>query len=292
MATVSELLAAGSDQLVCDAVAVDCDADAMARREAEVFLCAALEKPRSYLYAWPEAEVSAQAEDKFRTWVAQRSGGAPVAYLLGEREFWSLPLEVSPATLIPRPDTEHLVEWALELKLSADAAVADLGTGSGAIALALASERPDWVIHAVDVSAPALELARRNAKRHSAAHVFFFEGHWFAPLPLERYSLIVSNPPYLAEDDPHLARDDLRFEPREALVAGDDGMADFSAIIGGASRRLHSGGWLMLEHGNRQGEQVRKLLRAAGFSEVDTRRDLAGHERVSCGCRPMKVAAC
>jgi release factor glutamine methyltransferase len=197
-----------------------------ARRDAEVLLCAALDKPRSYLFAWPEAEVAPDVEARYRDWLARRAAGTPLAYLLGQREFWSLPLAVSDATLIPRPDTELLIEQALRLPLPAQAAVADLGTGSGAIALALASERPHWLVSAVEQSAAALTVARANGKSLGLGNIDWREGSWFEPLAERRFDLIVSNPPYLAQDDPHLQAGDLRFEPRSALTSGVDGLDD------------------------------------------------------------------
>jgi release factor glutamine methyltransferase len=254
-----------------------------ARRDAEVLLCAALEKPRSYLFAWPEAEVAPNVEARYRDWLARRAAGTPIAYLLGQREFWSLPLAVSDATLIPRPDTELLVEQALALALPAQAAVADLGTGSGAIALALASERPGWVISAVERSAAALTIARENGRSLGLLNIDWREGSWFEPLAGRRFDLVVSNPPYLAEDDPHLQKGDLRFEPRSALASGIDGLDDIRQIISEAPAHLEPGGWLLLEHGYSQGRSLRALLAEGGFTEVSSQRDLAGHERVSAG---------
>jgi release factor glutamine methyltransferase len=257
-----------------------------ARREAEILLCHVLDRPRSYLFAWPEAEVDAASAERFRAGLRARREGRPLAYLLGRREFWSLTLAVNEATLIPRADTELLVERALALELPRGARVVDLGTGSGAIALALARERPAWQVTGVDVSAAALAVARANGEALGLARVRWLCGSWFAPVAGERFDLVVSNPPYVAPGDPHLARGDLRFEPRSALVADGDGFACLEAIIGAAPAHLVPGGWLAVEHGAAQGEGVRQRLTGAGFAAVASYRDLAGHERATLGRRP------
>ncbi|EAQ98973.1 peptide chain release factor N(5)-glutamine methyltransferase [Congregibacter litoralis] len=272
MATVEQLLAEST------ALAGD-----EAQREAQVLLCAALKKPRSYLVAWPDAEVEASAAEHYRHLLAQRASGIPVAYLLGEREFWSLTLRVNDATLIPRPDTELLVEQALKLDLSPGASVLDLGTGSGAIALALASERPRWQITGVEHSPEALEIARTNGKRLGLKDVAFHRSDWFTAVRGQRFDLIVSNPPYIAESDGHLSSGDLRFEPRSALVSGADGLDDIRHIIAEAPTWLEPRGRLLLEHGFEQGSTVRALLSTRGFTAVASAEDLAGHERVSSG---------
>lgn len=255
------------------------------RREAEILLGHVLQRSRSWLYTWPEHPVEAALAQHFRELLARRAAGEPVAYLVGEREFWGLSLRVTPDTLIPRPDTETLVEWALDLPLPGAAAVLDLGTGSGAIALALASERPHWRVAAADRSEAALAVARSNGERLLPGRVHWFCSDWFARLPAGRFHLVVSNPPYVAAADPHLQRGDLRFEPRQALAAGDDGLADIRRLIADAPDWLHPGGWLLLEHGFEQAEAVRGLLEAAGYSAVATRCDLAGQPRVTGGCR-------
>ena len=255
------------------------------RRDREILLGHCLDRSRTWLYAWPDAEVTEEQAARFRQLLALRRSGTPVAYLTGRREFWSLDLEVNPQTLIPRPETETLVEWALSLPLPAVAEVLDLGTGSGAIALALASERPRWRVSAVDASAGALQVARANAGRLGLQRVTFLASDWYAALAGRRFDLLVSNPPYIDPDDPHLARGDLRFEPRAALVAPGSGMADLARLAAGAPAHLRPGGWLLLEHGYGQGAPVRALLAEAGFLAVQTRRDLAGRERVSGGAR-------
>jgi len=209
-----------------------------------------------------------------------------VAYILGQQGFWSLDLEVSPDTLIPRPDTEVLVETALALPLAEDARVLDLGTGTGAIALALAHERPRWQVTGVDRIPAAVALAQRNAARLRLGNVEFAPSHWFAALAGERFTLIVSNPPYIAGSDSHLDEGDVRFEPRSALVAGPDGLDDIRELVAAAPAHLQSGGWLWLEHGFEQAAEVRELLVRQGFSAVESRRDLGGHERISGGRWP------
>jgi release factor glutamine methyltransferase len=253
------------------------------RVDAEVLLSYLLNKDRSYLYAWPEREVDQLTCVEFERQVGLLEEGIPVAYLVGEREFWSLSLEVDEHTLIPRPETELLVEWALELGLPRRAQVVDLGTGSGAIALALASERPSWQVLAADTSRAALAVARRNVHKLRLANVELHESDWLDGLGDALFSLIVSNPPYIAEGDPHLQQGGLPYEPPGALTGGIDGLDDIRRIIEAAPARLQDEAWLLLEHGYDQAERVRELLQAAGFVQLSSRRDLAGHERVSGG---------
>jgi release factor glutamine methyltransferase len=217
----------------------------------------------------------------------RRLAGEPVAYLLGHRGFWTLDLAVSPATLIPRPETELLVELALaRLPVDTALAVADLGTGSGAIALALASERPQVDVTATDLSAAALDMARGNAARNGLARVRFVQGAWFAPLQGMRFDLIASNPPYIASNDPHLQQGDLRHEPATALASGIDGLDDIRLIVADAGAHLLPGGWLLIEHGWDQGAEIRALFEHAGFEQVHTERDLEQRDRVTRGCLP------
>lgn len=255
-----------------------------ARLEAEVLLLHLLQRPRAWLFAHAEDELDAALAESYEQLLQRRLAGEPVAYLTGEREFWSLPLQVSAATLIPRADTERLVELALERLPPGDAAVvADLGTGSGAIALAIARERPQALVVATDRSAAALAVAAGNARKLSIGNVEFVRGDWFDGLQGRVFDLIASNPPYIAARDPHLSQGDLRFEPVTALASGTDGLDDLRRIIADAAAHLHPGGWLLLEHGYDQGEAVRGLLTAVGFAEVATWRDLGGQERVSGG---------
>ena len=254
-----------------------------ARLDAELLLAAALGKPRSYLRTWPEHEPGAEQLAAFAALLERRRAGEPVAYILGHQGFWSLDLEVAPHTLIPRPDTELLVETALQLAPATPQRVLDLGTGSGAIALALASERGGWQVIGVDRIAEAVALAERNRQRLKLGNAEFRQSSWFDGLAGERFDLILSNPPYIAADDRHLGEGDVRFEPLSALVAGVDGLDDIRQIIAQAPRHLQAGGWLLLEHGYDQAEAVRELLAAAGFTAVDSRRDLGGHQRISLG---------
>ncbi|WP_439886259.1 peptide chain release factor N(5)-glutamine methyltransferase [Pseudomonas sp. MBLB4123] len=253
------------------------------RLDAELLLAHALGTSRSYLRTWPEREVEAEAAARFGADLARRRAGEPVAYILGHQGFWSLELEVAPHTLIPRPDTELLVETALVLLPATAAAVLDLGTGTGAIALALASERPGWRVSGVDRVPEAVALAERNRQRLQLSNVEFLESHWFAALGGQRYDLIVSNPPYIAAADGHLSQGDVRFEPSSALVAGADGLDDIRRIVAQAPEHLQSGAWLLLEHGFEQAAAVRELLAGRGFAEVQSKRDLGGHERISLG---------
>lgn len=255
-----------------------------ARLDAELLLMRVTGFSRATLHAWPEREVPQAARARFEDLVERRARGEPVAYLVGEREFWSLPLKVTPDTLIPRPETELLVEQALaRVPPEARWRIADLGTGSGAIALAIAHERPNCQVVATDASAATLAVAQENATRLGLANVTFRQGSWFEPLRGERYELIVSNPPYVAEDDPHLERGDLPFEPGAALAAGPDGLRDLRHIVGHAADHLTPEAWLLLEHGWDQGPAVAALLKQQGFAAVGTLNDLAGQDRISLG---------
>ena len=254
-----------------------------ARLDAEWLLAAALGKRTSYLRTWPEREVPAYCEARFVAGLARRRQGEPMAYILGRQGFWSLDLEVAPHTLIPRPDTELLVETALQLAPATPTNVLDLGTGTGAIALALAYERPVWAVTGVDRIAEAVMLAARNAERLQISNANFFVSQWFAALGGQRYAMIVSNPPYIRACDPHLLQGDLRFEPGSALVSGADGLDDIREIVSGAPDHLSQDGWLLLEHGYDQAAEVRGLLANRGFVDIQSRTDLGGHERVSLG---------
>ena len=256
--------------------------------DAVALLTHVINKPRSYLYTWPEDTLTVEQERLFRQLVGRRQVGVPVAHLTGEKEFWSLPLQVNSSTLIPRPDTEVLVEWALELNLPEDKSpcrVLDLGTGTGAIALALAHEKTDWLLTGVEREAQAVALARANARTLELANVTVLQSNWFSQLPPEpHYHLIVTNPPYIAQEDEHLGQGDVRFEPNSALVSGIDGLDDIRSIILTAPSYLVDGGWLLIEHGFDQADMVCRLLRQAGFLNVSWREDYAGQPRISGGC--------
>ena len=254
------------------------------RLDAEVLLASILEKTRSHLHAWPEKILPQESCEKFHQLVKRRVSGEPVAYLTGQREFWSLALAVSTDTLIPRPETETLVTLALE-KIPADRClhIADLGTGSGAVALAIATERPGCRIVATDMSAKALACATSNASRLGIENIRFMQGNWCDPLPREPFDLILSNPPYIEEQDKHLQQGDVRFEPRSALAAGADGMDDLKRIIACAHPCLREGGWLLLEHGYNQADRVKKQLSTQGYREISSHCDDAGLDRVCMG---------
>lgn len=258
-----------------------------ARLDAEVLLVQVLGKPRSYLHAWPEQTLTADQLTYFNTLVARRAAGEPVAHLTGQREFWSLPLQVSADTLIPRPDTEILVEQALAvLPKDQPLRVADLGTGSGAIALALAQERRRWRVVALDRSPAAIRVALGNARRLPGPAPLFLVGHWCDAFADASLDAIVSNPPYVCDNDPHLQRGDVRFEPRSALAAGTDGLDAIRYLCDDAGRVLAPAGWLFLEHAPEQTDVVHTLLKNKGFIAIQSARDLAGRERVSYAQRP------
>ena len=253
------------------------------KRDAEILLEYVTGKARTYLLAFGETELTAEQEAQLAALLARRQAGEPVAHLVGEREFWSLPLYVSAATLIPRPDTECLVEQALERLPAEPCEILDLGTGTGAIALALASERPDCDVTAVDVMPDAVALAKRNVARLERHNVTVLQSRWFSALAGRSFGMIVSNPPYIDEHDPHLAQGDVRFEPLTALVAGNAGLADLEHIVTTSRQHLLPGGWLLVEHGWTQGEAVRALFTDAGFHAVETCRDYGGNDRLTLG---------
>ena len=253
-----------------------------ARLDAEILLGYALDKNRTWLYTHSDYALSDVEFESLNGLLEKRIAGQPIAHLVGERDFWSLTLEVNASTLIPRPDTETLVEWALELPLLANARVLDLGAGTGAIALALASEQPSWQVIGVDKSDDAVQLALNNAQKNQLQQVEFKSSDWFEQVA-GSFDLIVSNPPYIDGQDPHLQQGDVRFEPISALVAEQQGLADIVHIIDQAPHYLRDQAWLLIEHGYQQAEQVRELLKDKGFQQVETREDLGGQPRISGG---------
>lgn len=249
------------------------------RLEAELLLAQVLKKPKSYLYSWPEKIVSTAQLTEFNDYIARRTQGEPIAYIIGEKEFWSLNFSVNPAVLIPRADTEILVETILALLPTTACTIADLGTGSGAIAVSLAHERREWEVWATDLSLPALDMARANAAHHQV-NIEFRQGHWCEALPAKKFHAIVSNPPYIAANDPHLLTD-IRYEPKGALVAEQEGLEDLALIIHHATRYLLPGGYLALEHGYNQADAVAALCHKAGYTHIRHATDLSGHRRLT-----------
>ncbi|MGB1382874.1 MAG: peptide chain release factor N(5)-glutamine methyltransferase [Porticoccaceae bacterium] len=276
MASVSELLQLSAKlQATSDSPQLDC----------ELLLCHVLEVDRTWLRTWPESQVSSAQKSLFIALLDQRVEGMPIAYLIGSRGFWSMDLKVSIDTLIPRPETELLIEIALNLNLPRNGCGLDLGTGTGAVALALASERQDMQWIAVDSQSGAVELAQTNCKHQQLTNVTICQSDWFDALQAANntFDLIVSNPPYIAADDPHLVEGDVRFEPPSALVSGADGLDDIKIIISQSSAYLNTNGWLLIEHGYNQGQAVRDLMCTAGFSEVVTQQDYNHLDRVTLG---------
>jgi release factor glutamine methyltransferase len=255
--------------------------------EISVLLAHVLKVSRTYLYAWPEQAVSGSQKRQFEALVARRLKGEPIAYLVGYKEFWSLPLMVSHEVLIPRSETELLVECALKCVIASNKKlrVLDLGTGCGAAALALANEQPSWEIIAVDKKRSALNIARQNAKNLAINNIKFYQSDWFSVFKEDHrsFNIIVSNPPYVAPQDPHLKWTDSRYEPTEALVAGENGLQDLKFIISHATNYLMQEGWLILEHGFDQAWILRKWMQSCGFVQIKSVKDLAGIERIVIG---------
>jgi release factor glutamine methyltransferase len=273
--TIAEALAWASTRLH--------DASSSPRLDAEVLLAHACGVSRTHLYTWPEQPLSDGMAARARALVEQRRQGVPVAYLTGQQEFWSLPLAVNAATLIPRPETELLVEQALQrIPPASTRTVLDLGTGSGAIALAVASERPQAAVTALDTSPDALQVAAGNSAR-LALEIELLESDWYSALADRRFDIIVANPPYIGTGEPEPDTGDSRYEPRLALIAADDGLAALRRIILEAPAHLQAGGWLLVEHGYRQGPACRSLFDQAGFVAIETLKDLQGHDRVTLG---------
>jgi release factor glutamine methyltransferase len=277
--TIGALLAQGIDQLRSgSAQLTDVAAHTL---DAEVLLAHALTMSRTQLKTHPETAPSQERARRYAELIGRRAAGEPVAYILGYKDFWTIRLAVNPAVLVPRPETELLVERALALGPSGPARVADLGTGSGAIALALASERPAWAVTATDISEDALGVARTNASALGLGHVEFVKGQWFEPLTGRRFDLLASNPPYVAEGDPALKDPALTREPQIALTSGADGLSALREIVRSAPHYLERRGWLLLEHGSDQAAAVARELVVRGFGHVRSHRDLAGHERMT-----------
>ena len=271
--TISELLQRSAELTDSDSALLD----------TELLLSHALDVSRTYLKTWPDRQPDTNQVTAFSALFQRRLRGEPIAYILGHQGFWSLDLKVSEHTLIPRPETELLVETALELQLSPHSSVLDLGTGTGAIALALACERNDWNITAVDFQPQAVALAEENRAAHKLNNVQIVQSNWFAALPAVKFDLIVSNPPYIENNDPHLSQGDVRFEPASALVSGAEGLDDLILLISQSVVFLKPNGWLLVEHGYDQGPGVRALFTEAGFSAIETRNDYNQMDRITFG---------
>ncbi|PKG99177.1 peptide chain release factor N(5)-glutamine methyltransferase [Paraglaciecola sp. MB-3u-78] len=253
--------------------------------DSKVLLAACLQREVVYLHTWPERLLDAIQIKLFQEYISQRSLGHPVAHIIGYRDFWSLRLKVSPATLIPRPETELLIEIVLNLTLGADSKVLDLGTGTGAIALALATENPHWLVTGIDKSSQAVALATDNASMHQLERVKFIQSDWFAAVEHRQFDLIVTNPPYIEDNNHYLQQGDVRFEPSSALTSGEDGLDDIRSIVSQSKSFLTDSGWLVIEHGYQQSRQVTDILRAHGFNQIRSELDLNGLPRVTIGCK-------
>ncbi len=250
--------------------------------DAEVLLCHVLDKDRSHLKAWPEKQLQPEQLARFSQLISQRQQGAPVAYLTGSREFWSRDFKVSPAVLIPRPDTELLIELSLDLlSTKSNPKIIDLGTGSGIIAITLAAERPDLEVVATDLSKEALAIARQNAINYQIQNIQFIHSSWFNNVSASKFDLIISNPPYIAANDPHLSEGDVRFEPDSALIAENNGLKDIQNIADNARQYLNKKGSLLIEHGCDQEKEVQSLFKAFDYSNIKTHNDLSGNPRVT-----------
>ncbi|SFD56273.1 peptide chain release factor N(5)-glutamine methyltransferase [Pseudoalteromonas denitrificans] len=280
--TIEKALAAAANAFL--ALPEDKKSDT-AKLDAEVLLLACIDQTRTYLYTWPEKQLSHKQHKQFLNMVERRKRGEPVAHIVGFREFWSLPLEVNAQTLIPRPDTETLVEQVLALEITGNISLLDLGTGTGAIALAIASEYAHWKITGCDKVGAAVTLAKRNQKRLNENsrfdNVHFLQSDWFDAFESQKFDVIVSNPPYIEPDDPHLNQGDVCFEPLSALIAQDNGLADLKHIISEARKYLNQNGMILLEHGYNQSEQVSDFLYKMSYKGIKTFTDLSGNDRIT-----------
>lgn len=274
--TISYLLSQAKQQLTSVA-----DNPAL---EADILLAHVLQKSRSYLHAWPEKEVTEEQEKQFNEFLKRRLNNEPIAHITGRKEFWSLEFDVTKDTLIPRPETELLVEIVLELIKTPEAKIADLGTGSGAIALSIAHEHPTWQIYAIDISDNVLQIARNNAQRFGLKNVSFCLSNWCTALPCADFDVIVSNPPYIAENEWNDYANGLQYEPLSALVSGADGLDAIREISRSAKHHLKARGYLLIEHGFGQAQAVREIFLADGYSDIRSFKDLLGHERATLGC--------
>ncbi len=257
------------------------------RLDAEILLAFSLNKNRTWLATWPDKTLKKNQQGTFYALLKRRLNGEPIAHITESREFWSLDLTVNKETLIPRPETELMVEKILQLyPVSTQIKLLDLGTGSGAIALAIASERPSWQITATDESANALDIAKLNAQHHKLNNITFIEGNWFSPLNNRQFDIIVSNPPYIPDTDPHLLQGDLRFEPVSALASGLDGLDDIRLICQQAQAYLSLNGMLIIEHGYDQKEKLNQIFIHSGYKKIQQYNDLSSNPRITCGLNP------
>lgn len=281
--TIAQALSWAKEQLIAHNVSDDGLHDSAAI-DCKVLLADCLQREVVYLHTWPEKCLDELQMKTFQHHISQRSLGHPVAHIIGYRDFWTLRINVSPATLIPRPETELLVELALALNLADDSKVLDLGTGTGAIALALASENPSWSITGVDKNVQAVVLAKENAILNKLEQVHFLQSDWFCAVEHQQFNLIVANPPYIEDCNHYLQQGDVRFEPKSALTSGLDGLDDIRLIVSQSKDYLFKNGWLVIEHGYEQSLSVTNIFKAHGFSQVRTELDLNGLHRITLGC--------
>ncbi len=271
-------------KLLMDAASLLAASSDSARLDAEILLCLALNKPRSYLRAWPDNEPDTTQEYVFKCYLQERLLGKPIAYITGYKEFWSRDFKVTPEVLIPRPETELIIELCLDLiPKNNKTRILDLGTGSGIIGITLAAECPNCEVIASDFSLAALDIAKFNAQTHQTTNISFYQSDWLTDIPNQTFELIVSNPPYIAKDDVHLIQGDLRFEPSSALSANKNGLSDIKTIINNARKYLNPEGYLLIEHGYNQENAVQSIYRDFNFYNINTHKDLSAQPRVTCG---------